>query len=401
MWKLVNMVIIDFFRNITGCVNFKATGGFGERFVNLCLKNNIPLWDISFSDNTVFATTTLQGYKSIRPSAKAGGMKTKIIKKSGIPFFIHRHKNRTGLVAGVLFFFAIMWIASTRIWVIDVKGNNKIPEDVITDAVEQAGLSPGCSRFSSDPVKLSLNTETMIDGVSEISINFHGSRATVIVKERDEAPSVQNNPGAYNIISTENAQLVILEDYSGTASAKLFNAVFKNQVLISGVVKNKDETVNYVHSSGYAVGRTEKTLKTTYNNSTKLYSIAKQRKKYCIDFFALKIPSDKKITKSDLCFTYKKNLYFSGKKMPLGITCYEYSTIIPVKINLSENQKELICTEEFMQTSKCYCMSRQVISSNIKKYFSEKNKQIKGVFTCYENIGKESELSVTESGSLS
>lgn len=55
--------ISDLFNFLRGYVGVKASGGFPERFLNLCSRGNIPYWDVCCTNSTVFMRTTPEGYK--------------------------------------------------------------------------------------------------------------------------------------------------------------------------------------------------------------------------------------------------------------------------------------------------------------------------------------------------
>lgn len=62
------MLFIKLIRFLCGYVRFRAKGGFPERFINLCSKENIPLWDISGSKGEMYAKTTIRGYTASAPA---------------------------------------------------------------------------------------------------------------------------------------------------------------------------------------------------------------------------------------------------------------------------------------------------------------------------------------------
>lgn len=79
-------MFIDFVRYLLGYVNFRAYGGFSDRFVNLCAKENIPLWNMKNVDGRISGSTTVKGYLSIRKPAKKSGMKVRVTEKEGLYF---------------------------------------------------------------------------------------------------------------------------------------------------------------------------------------------------------------------------------------------------------------------------------------------------------------------------
>lgn len=93
-------MIIEFLRYLFGYINFRAFGGFADRFLNLCTKENIPLWNIKNTDGRISASTTIGGYLAIRRPARKAGMKVRALEKKGLVFFLKRNKIRVGILVG-------------------------------------------------------------------------------------------------------------------------------------------------------------------------------------------------------------------------------------------------------------------------------------------------------------
>ena len=90
-------MIFNLFHLIFGCVCFTASGGFAERFINVCTAKGIQLWGIRKKSYGLTACTTIEGYKKIINAARASGMKVRIKKKVGLPFIIRKYESHTGL----------------------------------------------------------------------------------------------------------------------------------------------------------------------------------------------------------------------------------------------------------------------------------------------------------------
>ncbi len=393
------MFMLKILRFFTGFVRFKAYGGFGERFINLCSFYGVVLWDVEADGENIIASTTIEGYRNIRPCARKSGMTAKIIKKHGLPFFIFRNRKRTGIPIGILILIISLFVLSTRIWIIDVEGNSNIPEETIIAAVEASGLKIGSSAVKTDPVKVSVAAGDKLDGISEISVNIHASRAVIKIKEREKEPEIINSSGMYNLVSSKDAQLIILEPYRGTVAAKRFNSVMKGEVLISGIVENRDLSTSYVHARGYAVGRSEEVIKAEVKKDEKFRQIIPDRKKLSLFLAGIEIPLGRPSNKSDFTFRKEKFLSYSDKKMPAGVIITEYSSLSGNGTLPPENCKELICIERFMNSAKDYTRTRQIISETVSESFNKNGKKVSGRFVCYENIGVEKEFTINEESS--
>ena len=137
------MFILKFVRFVLGYVLFTATGGFPERFINLCTQHNIPLWDLKHLGDTVEGKTTVSGYKRIRPAARRSGVRVRISKKCGLPFLRERNKKHAGLLVGVALAALLLCILSTRIWTVRVEGNVQIHDEQILRAAKSLGVEGG------------------------------------------------------------------------------------------------------------------------------------------------------------------------------------------------------------------------------------------------------------------
>ena len=84
------MFIIELIRWLFGYINFRAFEGFPDRFINLCTKNQIPLWNIKNVGGRLSASTTIQGYLNIRECAKKSGMNVRVVEKKGLIFFLKK-----------------------------------------------------------------------------------------------------------------------------------------------------------------------------------------------------------------------------------------------------------------------------------------------------------------------
>lgn len=390
------MFLIRLLRLLSGYVYFKAYGGFGERFLNLCSVYGIPLWDVTTIGEDVYAATTVQGYKNIRICAKKSGMKTKSVKRVGLPFLLFRFRHRTGIAIGLAIFVTCLMFLSCRVWVIEVEGNNLVPEEAIIQAVENAGLYIGSAKSAERAARISVSAGSEIEEIAALSVNYEGAVALVKVKERADEPIIENKDGYFNLVSTADAQLVVLEPYSGDVRAKLFNPVFKGDVLISGVAKNKDESVRYCHASGYAVGRTDKKISAQASTEEKLYCTEKIKRVYSLYLFGAEIPLGKPPEKYDSAFICSKNLCYNKRKMPIGISFAEYSAVEDSPQTLSKKEAQMISIARFVSAAEDYTNSRQVIYQKAHSNFSENNCVVEGEFACYENIGQELPFEIEE-----
>ena len=86
------MFLIKLTNFLYGYIEFRAEGGFPERFINLCSVNEIFVWDIRHEKDCFFGCMGIDDYKKIKNIAQKSGTKIRVEKKVGLPFFINKNK---------------------------------------------------------------------------------------------------------------------------------------------------------------------------------------------------------------------------------------------------------------------------------------------------------------------
>ncbi len=112
---------------LKGYLRIEIEGFYTERFLNICTKEKIKLWQIKRKNNVVVETSILKrDFKKLKKIAKKTKSKVKIKSKNGIPFIVQKYKNRKVFI--FLFFIVILLIftLSRFIWNIEILGNDKI-----------------------------------------------------------------------------------------------------------------------------------------------------------------------------------------------------------------------------------------------------------------------------------
>ena len=285
------MSIIRFLRFIFGYVEFCAEGGFPERFINLCSVYHVRLWDVKRVKDKLYAKTMLRDYKNIREAVRRSGVKTRIIKKTGLPFFTFKQRKRVGLVIGVAAAIITVSYLSTMIWTVSVSGGNEnISDEQILNVFSSLGVKPGAKRRDINAKEISDEALKIFDGdLSFAVVNLNGSNASVEVRESVPAPKIEDNETPCNIVASEDGVVTKVQLYSGQEEIKAGSAVLKGNLLISGVKTNQDKTESLVHAAGNVYAEVEKNISSDFENS-EFCAPSREKIRYALYFFNVKIP---------------------------------------------------------------------------------------------------------------
>ncbi len=386
------MLLLKFIRFLFGYVSFSAKGGFPERFINLCRNEKINLWDLKSKNSVISACTDCGCYKRIRHAAKKSGMRVRIEKKHGLPFFLNRHSRRVGVLAGICLCAAVICILSTRIWSIDVVGNESVPSEQIKEVFEELGVKKGVSGDGIDITAVEIAALKELDEISWLNINIDGSGAVIEVREREIIPDAQEDAPS-EIVAARDGQIMILRLFSGTQEQKIGNAVLKGDLLISGIDENKDLTVSFCRAKGYVVARTERKVNCKVESSFTAERTVAERSSYILEFLAFALPIGKA---DENGYKEKTTLEINGVTLPLSLTRCIYPQTEEVTVNLNENQAQLLASLRFFEKCADEFRYLKTESEKITAEVSPEGSTFSGEFICIENIGKEIPLEIEE-----
>ncbi len=322
-------MILKFIRWLLGYVQFIVRGNFKEIFINLATKEKINLWDMKRENENLISKTFASDYKKLHPIAKKSGVRVRLQKKYGLPFFIFRYRKRLGIIAGTAVCAIVLYTLSLYVWNIEVTGNNLLSKEEILCVMKDLGVSPGSLRSRIDVPIVQQNAMLKLPNTAWLSVNMQGSYVNVAIKEKISTPEIVTKDKPCNIKAAIDGQVERIETYKGTASVTPGDAVIKGQLLISGIVEDANGCNAFVHSDGKVFAQTKR----QYTEKVELSQITskdtgKVIKRYRIKIFGLEIPinSWKQMDETYRAEVWNNTLKIGKTELPVivhGETWYE------------------------------------------------------------------------------
>lgn len=347
------------------------------------------MWDVKRVKDKLYAKTMLRDYKNIREAVRRSGVKTRIIKKTGLPFFTFKQRKRVGLVIGVAAAIITVSYLSTMIWTVSVSGNENISDEQILNVFSSLGVKPGAKRRDINAKEISDEALKIFDGdLSFAVVNLNGSNASVEVRESVPAPKIEDNETPCNIVASEDGVVTKVQLYSGQEEIKAGSAVLKGNLLISGVKTNQDKTESLVHAAGNVYAEVEKNISSDFENS-EFCAPSREKIRYALYFFNVKIPLG---GVPDYGEKYAVSFLASTDKtvLPMGIIrvrATEYNRDFLLE---DESCRELLSAKKYTDLCRSELKNCKIISSDIQKNGS----RLSGAYKCEKQIGVESEIFV-------
>lgn len=376
------MWLVRLLRYLSGSVRFSASGGFPERFINLCTQNGIPLWALKRERDLLLGTTTIRGYKRIRQSARRSGVRLRIQKKSGLPFAVHRQKKRAGLVIGLLTAGLVVSFLSARLWTVRVEGNVRLSDERILAVFSELGVQVGASRAGLDAREIADEAIRRFDGtLSWAAVNIDGSGAVIEVRESIPAPEITDTSMPCNIVSGEDGVITKLQLYAGQEEVEVGSAVVKGDLLISGVRVNRDGSETLGHADGRVYARVAETVVGDSRN-IELLTDGEEKRRYSLYFFGLEIPF-RRMPGAENYYRVASYLSDGSTALPLGWIRERSFVPVPAQGVPDETQSRLLAAGRFSDGYRALCRKGVVLSADR----SFEGGIYRGIYMCEQQVG--------------
>ena len=383
---------------ILGYVNILVEGYFVEKFINICNKQKIFLWNLKRSKTTIIYTNvSIKDFKKLKPIAQKTKCKIKIKSKKGLHFIFNKYKKRKIFVIGLAMVLITIFTLSKFIWNIEVIGNEKINADEIIQIANENNLKIGKFKNKVDTKKIINKLRLERDEIDWIGIEIKGTNAIIKIVESIPKPNIIDDEEFCNIVATKDAIIKKISAQNGTPVVKEGEIVKKGTVLIAGWLEGKYTGTRYVHATGSVQGKVWYTQKERiYFKQQKKEQTGNVENKYSLNINNFKINFNKGVSKFknyDTIETNKKVKLFSNFYLPIelikitntevNITDITYTLEEAKNIGIEKAKQELNNKIENLDN----ILSIQINDSQTSEYI-----EVEVTYEMLENIGTKEKI---------
>lgn len=379
---------------LRGYVIIIIEGFFIEKFINICARRRIHLWDVRIQrERRVTAKVGIGGFRLIRPVARKTGCRVGLLKKRGLPFVFSKYRRRKAFFAGAVLFFVLINVLASFVWSIEITGNEKLDTVFLENALAANGIKTGALKYRIDTRRAVDRMMLEIGRLSWISINIKGTKVKVQVRERKDIPEIVPRHIPCDIVAQKDGiirQVIAKEGIEAVAEG---DTVKKGQVLISGRVPVKgDEKYRLVHALGTVRARTwyedeapvmftrTETLRTgrvIRDHSLVLFSKE-------LDLVRRKVGFSEYVTDE----VRKKLTIGDDLVFPFEWVTVNYYEVATMEAHISEEDaRETAAREAYEKALGRVPEEAEIVKENV--YFTEQDGKLtaRAVLECIENIG--------------
>lgn len=226
----------SYFRAICGYVCVQVKGYGATRFINICAKRGIKLWNVEKNEEGYRVNISVSDFRKIRNIVRKTKVKVVIVSKHGLPFFFAKVKYHKFFAIGALVCFFWLFIMSNYVWAIEIEGNISITDNMILDYLAENNIEIGIKRNNIDAESLEKMFRRDFEDITWISIGQDGTTLTIDIKERDVNVYEEDKYVASSLYAPHDGIVTSIIVRSGSACVKKGDIVSEGQLLVDGIL---------------------------------------------------------------------------------------------------------------------------------------------------------------------
>lgn len=364
-------MVADKLKFLQGYVRVRLTGYAPERFLNLCSKRNILIWNLEFRNEAYELCISVKAFRELKPILRKTKTRISILSRHGLPFFLHRYRKRRIFFLGILLCAFSLYVMSLFIWNIEIEGNLHRTDSTILQFLEENHVYHGTRKSSLDCARLEELLRSRYDDVIWASVKIQGTRLLIDIQENlitNQAAETVAEDTPSDLATDKDAVIYSIITRTGTPLVEKGSTVAKGDILVEGrvpVYNDSGELVRYryCYADADILAVTEYFYQETFSME-----------------YEDKVLSGRERTSYELLI-FQKRLYLPQKKH--GFTSYDRITVeCPFKLGESFYLPIVLCkevTKEYNIEKKTYTrIEAEALAESRVKDFCKKLEE-KGV----------------------
>lgn len=217
---------------IRGVVRAEIFGAFPESFLNAASAAEIELWNLASEGENGLAFSCYEGRLSeLQALAERCGCDLTLQKRRGGSLIRGFLRRRVFLLGGALFAVMLLLLSSLFVWSVEIRGAERISRGEILRALEDAGLGVGSFWPGLSTELLRSKAMQKLPELGWMSVNVSGSRAIVLVREREDKPLLESETASTPLVAGRSGLVRRVSILSGLARVSEDEVVTEGQLL--------------------------------------------------------------------------------------------------------------------------------------------------------------------------
>ena len=376
---------------LLGCCDFCVKEADTAAFLNVCRAWAIPYEYQRHEDGAWHFRCRARAYAALERQLAAVDVDAHLVRRSGLPALLVRHRRRVGVLVGALVAAVVCYLASAVVWDVRIESEGGVDAVSLEETLRECGLSVGTLLPSLDTDEVESRLLTTSRDVAWVSVNIKGTVAYVQVRPLLRPEAVGSAGETVNLVAAQDGVVESVRLMAGNVVVKPGDIVRKGQLLISGVRDIREDGYSLTEARGEVMARTTHTLTVeiplTYEQ--KVYTDAPMIEK-TLFFFGKTI----KITKNagiigkscDIIKKMEDYTLFSGCVLPIAWQTVEIRPYEMTTATRTQEEAEALAYEQLMACLTLATAHATLLSRQVACEWTDEVCRLVCTYTCVENI---------------
>ena len=269
---------------LNGWVRIRVSAAHPEDVLNFCAERGVDFREARKCDNGVLEMrVTPEGYRYLEEHTR-NRFSVACYGEEGTAKLKKRLSGRKCLPVMLLLCAVLAWGSSLFIWEVEVRGNETVSTAEILKALENYGVREGAFRLGVDQTRVTNGVLRAVTKLSWITVNTHGSRLTVLVREETAAPEMAGQEPA-QIVADRGGVIHSITAQEGFACVSPGELVEAGEVLIASETESQFRGRRYLPARGQVIAETGRELKAAAPVSVAvMLETGESRSRYALKF---------------------------------------------------------------------------------------------------------------------
>lgn len=248
------------FGSLAGQIRVELTGADIAGSMAAVSEANIAVYLIQFSDDlTVSFTIQRKDYGRLAGLAQKKGDRLRILGRKGLYWTLRSAFSRPVLIFGLLLLLAFAFWVPSRVFIIEVEGNETIPKQLIVESAAESGIRFGASRRLVRSEQMKNQLLAIMPELQWAGVNTYGCRAVITVREREQSETETDEKTVSSVVASRDGIITSCTVTRGSGLCSTGQAVREGEVLISGYT-DCGITITATHAEGEVMASTLRDL---------------------------------------------------------------------------------------------------------------------------------------------
>lgn len=229
-------------KKVVGYITIHLKGEQMENFLQRCLEERIPIWDIKkINHHHCIGTIYYHHMKKIKQLASLENYEINVENKEGLVAYILKLWNRKELLVAILFSLSLLIVLSNIVWKVEIVGVPPEIEEKIQDKLKQNGLYEGAWTFTLTP--LNILQKQIADEIPEVLYVGIERKGTAYIVQAEEKLIIEKEPEKelQHLVANKNGVIQKMFVESGLPLVNVNDVVKKGDILVSGIIDTNVE----------------------------------------------------------------------------------------------------------------------------------------------------------------